>query len=99
MKQDSSTEGNPQYFRQKGKLSKGLAGKASKEGTDVESADCMDQGDTGNLGQSCYCPTLAARPVVPSFRLGMAAHTCNSSSWKVEAGKSGVQGQPWLRRV
>jgi hypothetical protein len=30
---------------------------------------------------------------VRNFELGVAAHACNLSSWEIEMGRSGVQGQ------
>lgn len=31
-----------------------------------------------------------------NLELGIWRHTCNPRAWKAEAGKSGVQGHPWL---
>lgn len=38
------------------------------------------------------CPTIKSL-----LMLGMEVHTCNRSTWVVEAGRAGVQGQPGLR--
>lgn len=38
------------------------------------------------------CPTIKSL-----LMLGMEVHTCNRSTWVVEAGREGVQGQPGLR--
>lgn len=29
-------------------------------------------------------------------KLGVVVHSCSSSTWKVQARRSGIQGQPWL---
>jgi hypothetical protein len=29
---------------------------------------------------------------------GMVVHTCSPSTWELEAGVSGIEGNPWLRR-
>lgn len=33
---------------------------------------------------------------VPRVTQGTGAHSCNPSTWKVEAGEAEVQGPPWL---
>lgn len=37
-------------------------------------------------------------PCAPKKLTDVVTHTCNPSIWEVEAGRSGVQGQPQLHR-